>query len=105
MISIHLMLKFKGMTTYEYIKALRKKKEKRIGPSLPVDGNDNKTFERKSLSMNKEVKKSIIKANMNKTVMENICSFSVAKGSVEDAAHMTLQLKFDLDSSNLIIRG
>jgi len=98
------MLRFKGLTTYEYIKAMRKKKGKKIGPSLPVDGNENKTFEKKSLSMNREVKKSIIKANMNRTVMENICSFSVAKVSVEDAAHMTLQLKFDLESSNLIVR-
>lgn len=104
LVLIHVMLKVKGMTTYEYIKTQRKKKEKKISPGLATEGNENKTFEKKSLSMKKEVKKSIIKATMNKTVMDNICSFSVAKQSIEDAAHMTMQLKFDLDSSNIIIR-
>ena len=87
LIGMHILLKFKGMTTYEYIKALRKKKEKMIKPDLMHD----EKFEFKENNSKEEVKKSIV----NKSAVENPCSFSVGKGFSEEFVHLTFQVRMD----------
>jgi hypothetical protein len=97
LIGIHIMLRFKGMTTYEYIKAARKEKEKRINP-LPITP---KTEENKVLTTEIDVKKSIIKSELkpnNKTVEENPFSFSVPKASLEEMVHLTMQLHYESET-------
>lgn len=89
------MLKFKGMTTYEYIKAERKKKDKKIKPAA----DDQKIEENKKLNKNKEVKKSFIKFE-NHSQLENPISFSILKASGEDIAHLTLQLPLEFDTDH-----
>jgi predicted membrane protein len=91
LIGIHIVLKIKGITTYEYIKAQRKKKENKVKPG---EDDEKKTLDVKNDNQNKEVKKSIIKG-MNKTVLENPCSFSVAKSGSLDLAHMTFQVRVE----------
>lgn len=88
------MLKFKGMTTYEYIKAARKKKEKKIGP---LETKIEKQEENKDLNKIDDVKKSIIKAG-NYSLVENPISFSVPKASVDDLVHLTMQLPLEFDT-------
>ena len=97
LISIHVMLRFKGMTTYEYIKAARKQKEKRINPIPEAP----KTQENIALARDIDVKKSIIKSESkqnNKTVEENPFSFSVPKASLDDMAHLTMQIHCESQS-------
>lgn len=100
LIGIHLVLKCKGMTTYEYIKAMRKKNEKRIKPTqMDENGSIVKDVSVRKDS-NKETKKSIIKG-INKTVMENPYSFSIAKSASEEGVHLTFQLRYDSEPENL----
>ena len=95
LIGIHAVLKCKGMTTYEYIKSMRKKKENRV---KPTEIEEKKSIENKPNS--REVRKSIIKA-VNKTVLENPCSFSVAKATSEEILHFTYQLREDNENDSL----
>jgi len=94
LISVHIMLKFKGMTTYEYIKAARKRKEKKVNP---VEVNHDRQEEKKDLNKVDDVKKSIIKAG-NYSLVENPVSFSVPKASVDDLVHLTMQLPLEYDT-------
>ncbi|OMJ83641.1 hypothetical protein SteCoe_15366 [Stentor coeruleus] len=88
LIGIHVVLKCRGMTTYEYIKSQRKKKENKVKPTIPEEIKPNELRN----SSQKEIKKSIIKGN-NKTVLENPCSFSVAKSESEEIVHLTFQFR------------
>lgn len=85
LISVHIMLRAKGMTTYEYIKAERKKREKKINPGA----EDQQKVESKNLNADVEVKKSIIKGE-NHSQFENPVSFSILKASSEAVAHLTM---------------
>ena len=89
LIGIHAVLRCKGMTTYEYIKTMRKKKENKVKPTA--------VEEKKSLEIknnNKEVKKSILKG-ANKTALDNPFSFSIAKSASEEIMHLTFQIRID----------
>lgn len=88
LIGIHVVLKCKGMTTYEYIKAQRKKKDNKIKPTIPDEIKPNELRN----SSQRETKKSIIKG-INKTVLENPYSFSVAKSESEEIVHLTFQFR------------
>ena len=102
LISIHVWLKLKGITTYEYIKAKRKEKAKKINPGTQADNHEGQSLEKKSLSLNKEVKKSIIKSSTNRTVViENPCSFSISKVAIE-GGHMTMQIRSETETSNIM---
>ena len=85
------------MTTYEYIKAMRKKKENRV---QPTDTTPDKSNHKPShVSNSKEIKKSILKG-INKTVIENPYSFSVAKSaSDEEILHLTAQIRTEVEDN------
>jgi membrane protein required for beta-lactamase induction len=94
LIGIHVVLKCKGMTTYEYIKSSRKKKENKV-KHMETDTAKIKD----SKLVNDEIKKSIIKSN-NQSVLIKPYSFSIAKSlSEEEIAHLTFHVRTDQDKS------
>jgi palmitoyltransferase len=94
LISIHVWLYFKGISTYEYIKAKRKQKDHRVNPAR-AETEENRNLDKKSLSKNRDVKKSIIKAMSNRSlIVENPRSFSISKEmNGACAGHLTMQIR------------
>lgn len=70
---------------------MRKKKENKVKPSLE---------EKKSIDLKTEIKKSIVKAH-NKTVLENPCSFSIAKNHSEEIIHQTFHFREENENDSL----